>query len=145
MGAMPSRMSSARVAAARPLSALISGVLLLLTVVAGVGGVGGFAGVGRPSAQPVTTVAAASTVAVVAGDRRTGDRRAATALGSPAGQQHAAGWTPPLPEPADLPAIAWQHPAGPAAPAVEAAPTVIALTIQVSHRGRAPPAGSLFL
>ena len=27
--------------------------------------------------------------------------------------------------------------------AVEAQPTVIALTLQVSHRGRAPPAGSL--
>lgn len=143
MAGMPNRMSSARVAATRPLSALISAALLLLTVVAGVGGVGGFAGLGQPSAAPVATVAAASTIAVpVTGERRAGERRAGPALGTSTGQ-HAAGWAPQLPEPADLPAAAGWPPAGSAGPVVEVAPVVIALTIQVSHRGRAPPAGSL--
>jgi hypothetical protein len=143
MAGMQKRMSGSRVAAARPLSALISAALLLLTVVAGVGGVGGFAALGQPSAAPVATVAAASTIAVpVVGDRRVGDRRTATALGT-AGQQHSIGWAPHPPEPADLPATAWRLPLGSASSAVEVAPAVVALTIQVSHRGRAPPAGSL--
>jgi len=144
------------IAITRPISALISAALLLLTVVAGVGGVGGFAGLGKTAAAsagttaPATTTTpavAASTIAVpLAGDRRTaptGDRRAAPALGTPSSQQHTAGWAPHHPEAAHVPAIGWQQPIGLTHLAVEAGPAVIALTIQVSHRGRAPPAGSL--
>jgi hypothetical protein len=144
MDAMTRRDGGAQAAATRPLSALISAALLLLTVVAGVGGVGGFSGLGKTSVAPVSTVAAASTIGIpVVGDRRAGERRAAPALGTPGHQQHASGWLPHSPELADLPAIAWQPPFGLADSAVEPAPAVIALTIQLSHRGRAPPAGSL--
>jgi hypothetical protein len=129
------------VAAARPVSALISAALLLLTVVAGVGEAGGFAVLGRAPAAPVTTVAAVSTIAVPV----TGDRRAAPALRVHRGKLHAAGWAPLQPEPADVAATGWQPPTGLVDLAVEAGPAVVALTIEVSHRGRAPPAGSPLL
>lgn len=136
---MRRRIGAAQVAATRPLSALISAALLLLTVVAGVGGVGGFAALSLPAGSPVSTVAAASSIATPV----VGDRRAAPALGTPAKPQHAAGWAPHHPEPADLTALGRQQPAGLVDATVEAAPAVVALTVQVSHRGRAPPAGSL--
>jgi hypothetical protein len=136
------------VAATRPLSALISAALLLLTMVAGVGGVGGFAGLGPASAAPRAQAAAApSTVAAAAstiGTPVTGERRAAPALGTASSKKHTAGWAPNDPESAELPAAGWQSPVGLVDAAVSAPPAVLALTIQVSHRGRAPPVGSLF-
>jgi hypothetical protein len=81
-------------------------------------------------------VASASTIAVPVA----GDRRSAPALNAPGSLKRLAGWAPQHPDAADLPAT--DRPLSRfTAPAVEAEPAVIALTIQVSHRGRAPPAG----
>jgi len=123
------------VAVARPVSALISAALLLLTVVAGGAGLGGFAALGRAPAAPAA-VAAASTIAVPVA----GDRRSAPALSAPGTFKRLAGGAPQHPDAADLPA-ADRRPSRFTAAAVEAEPAVIALTLLVSHRGRAPPAG----
>jgi hypothetical protein len=136
---MTPRIGAARVAVTRPVSALISAVLLLLTTVAGVGGVGGFAALGKAPSRAGSTVAAASTIAVPVA----GERRAALGLGIAGGHQRMAGWAPHHPDSADVPAAGWQPPAGLADATVEAGPAVLALTVQVAHRGRAPPAGSL--
>jgi hypothetical protein len=139
MRGMIRRNGAAQAAATRPISALISAALLLLAVVAGVGGVGGFSTLGSTSAKRTATVAAASTIAVPV----THDRRNAPALRTPGTHQHKDGWAPlHAPEVAsDLPAVSWQQPTGLIDLPVEARPDVIALTIEVSHRGRAPPAG----
>jgi hypothetical protein len=129
----------AGLALARPFSVLISAALLLLTMVAGVGGTGGFAALGRTSAAPLSTAAAASAIAVPV----VGERRAAPVLGSPGNHRHASGWSPHLPDPATAPGPGWQFPSGPLTSVVPAAATVVALTVQVSHRGRAPPLGLL--
>jgi hypothetical protein len=114
-------------------------MLLLLAVVAGVGGGAESAVLGQASIAPVATLAAASTNALPV----SGDRRAVPALGSPSSQQYKAGWLPRQAETADVPAADWQPPLGLINAAVAASPAVVLLTIQVSHRGRAPPAASL--
>jgi hypothetical protein len=150
---MTRRDGAAWAAATGPLSALISAALMLLLMVAGVGGVGGFAALGAapPSpgpasvalgtapAVPASTLAAASTVGVPVSK----DRRAVPVLGTPSSQLYKAGSVPPLPEAADVPVAGWQPPAGLVDAVVPAGPAVVALTIRVSHRGRAPPARSL--
>ena len=150
---MTRRDGGAWAAATRPISVLISAALMLLIMVSGVGGVGGFAGLGpaptRPGsasvalgtapAVPAAALAAVSTIGMPVSK----DRRAVPALGTPSSQQHKAGWVPLHPEAADVPATDWQPPAGLIDTVIEASPAVVALTILVSHRGRAPPAGSL--
>ena len=136
---MTRRIGVAAAAATGSISGLISAVLLLLTVVAGVGGGAESAVLSRASAAPIATLAATSTSALPV----SGDRRAAPVLGSPSSQQYKAGWTPRQAEAADVPAADWQPPRGLIDAAVAASPAVILLTIRVSHRGRAPPAASL--
>lgn len=144
---MNRRIGEGQVAATRPLSALISSALLLLAVMAGVSGVAGFAGPAAPGAgpstgsPPVTSSAAASTTSIPI----TGERRSVTVLGASTGSRPvASGWAPHHPEHADLPVAPPVQPVRFVQAPVRAGPSVVVLTIQVSHRGRAPPAGSLF-
>jgi hypothetical protein len=132
------RVQGARVAVAPAFSALIGAALLLLTMIAGVGGAGALSAIGTASATPVLAVGAVSTNAA----QTTGDRRATTLPGVGSRQQHP-GWAPDRVDAGEPVATGWQQPSGLVDLAVEAGPSIIALTIQVSHRGRAPPAGSL--
>jgi hypothetical protein len=150
MNGMSRRIGGAQASATRPLSALISAALLLLAVVAGVSGVAGFAGPGvtagpGPSAGPAvaTTVVAASTTSIPIAT----ERRSVTVLGTAAkSRQEAAGWAPQHPhhpQPADVALVPVVKPLRFVQAPVRAGPSVVTLTILVSHRGRAPPAGTL--
>jgi hypothetical protein len=153
MNPMTRRITTTQVAVRRPIAVLLSAALMLLVTVAGVGGVGGFAALGAaPSragaasvtlgtvpAVPASALAAASTVGIPVSK----DRRAVPALGTPSSQLYKAGSLPPHPDAADVPVTGWQPPAGLVDAVAQASSAVVALTIQVSHRGRAPPAGSL--
>lgn len=142
MREMTRRDGAAPSAAGRPLPALISGALLMLTVLAGFGGVGGFSTVGRTSStssSSTATIAAASTIAVPV----TKDRRSAPALGTPRTQVNLLGWPPVHPEVADLPVTGWRPPTDLVDLTVVTTPTRRPSTVDVAHRGRAPPAGPL--
>jgi hypothetical protein len=134
------RLGTAQAAARadqRPLSALISAALLLLGAVAGVGG---FAGAGTVSAvSSPSSVASASTTST----RVSTDRRSAPVLGKPGSQQQVSGWARHHPEPADVAVIGTYPPAGLVDAPIPTGTAGFALTIDVSHQGRAPPAGSL--
>jgi len=141
---MNRRIGEAQVAATRPLSALISAAFLLLAVVAGVSGVAGFADPAAAAtpvgARSITSTAAASTTSIPL----VTERRSVTVLGASSGSRpELAGWAPHHPEHADLPVAPPVQPARFVQAPVRAGPSVVVLTIQVSHRGRAPPAGSL--
>jgi hypothetical protein len=152
MNPMTRRITTTQVAVRRPIAVLLSAALMLLVTVAGVGGVGGFAALGaapsRAGAASVTlgtvpAVPASALAASTVGIPVSKDRRAVPALGTPSSQLYKAGSLPPHPDAADVPVTGWQPPAGLVDAVVQASSTVVALTIQVSHRGRAPPAGSL--
>jgi hypothetical protein len=120
--------------------AVLSSVLLLLLVVSGANG---FAARGGSvhSSSAVPTAAAAGSVSTPG----TPDRRQSPEAGGAARYQYEAGWAPLHPEPADVVVNAWRSPPGLVEPATGTGPAVVALTVRVSHRGRAPPAGSLLM
>ena len=121
------------------MSGLVSAALLLLSVVAGVGGFVG-AGVSAAAAK-VSTVAAASTTS----SRVAAERRSTPVMSTLGSRQQVFGAAPHHPEPADLAVRQWHGPTGPGSLRIPAASAELVLTIQVSHRGRAPPAGSLLV
>jgi hypothetical protein len=104
-----------------------------------VGSVGSAAAVSLPSSSsPTVSSSRASTPAPGLAERRQAPAKVV------AGARSAASWASVQPEPvADVPVGGWLPPPGRVAGVVAASPEVIALTIRVSHSGRAPPAGVL--
>ena len=121
------------------MSGLVSAALLLLSVVAGVGG---FVSAGATAAvAKVSTVASPSTTST----RVAADRRSTPVLSTLGSRQQVLGAAPQHPEFADVAVTGWLPPFGLGTVSIPSESAALVLTIQVTHRGRAPPAGSLLV
>jgi hypothetical protein len=121
------------------MSGLVSAALLLLSVVAGVGG---FVGAGASAAAAkVSTVASTSATST----RVAADRRSTPVLSTPGSRKQVFGAAPHHPESADVAVTGWLPPFGLGTVSIPSEAAELVLALQVTHRGRAPPPGSLLV